>query len=46
MPTQQKIDRVSALADKLERSTITVTADYTGISVNEMVHVRLLLGAS
>ena len=46
MPTQQKIDRVSALADKLERSTITVTADYTGISVNEMVHLRRQLRAS
>lgn len=46
MPTQQKIDRVSALADKLERSTITVTADYTGISVNEMTDLRRQMRAS
>ncbi len=46
MPTQQKIDRVSALKDKLERSTITLTADYTGISVNEMVDLRRRMRAA
>jgi len=46
LPTQQKIDRVSALADKLARSTIAVTADYTGISVNEMTALRRQLRAS
>ena len=46
MPTQQKIDRVSALADKLERSTIAVTADYTGISVNEMNELRRQMRAN
>ena len=40
MPTEQKIDRVSALAEKLERCTIAVTADYTGIPVNEMTELR------
>ncbi len=40
MPTEQKIDRVSALKEKLERCTIAVTADYTGISVNEMTELR------
>ena len=40
MPTQGKIDRVQTLKDKLERSTITLTADYTGISVNEMTDIR------
>ena len=40
MPTEQKIDRVSALKDKLERCTIAVTADYTGIPVNEMTELR------
>ena len=40
MPTAQKIDRVSALKDKLERCSIAVTADYTGISVNEMSELR------
>ena len=46
MPTQQKIDRVSALKDKLERSTITLTADYTGISVNEMIDLRRRMRAA
>ena len=40
MPTQEKIDRVQELKDKLERSTITVTTDYTGITVNEMTDLR------
>lgn len=40
MPTQGKIDRVQSLKEKLERSTITLTADYTGISVNEMTALR------
>ena len=40
MPAQEKIDRVSDLTDKLERCTITVTTNYTGISVNEMVEIR------
>ena len=40
MPTQEKLDRVNDLKDKLERSTITVTTDYTGITVNEMVELR------
>ena len=40
MPTQRKIDRVQELKDKLERSTITLTANYTGISVNEMTDLR------
>ena len=46
MPTQQKLDRVSALADKLARSTIAVTADYTGISVNEMNELRRQMRAN
>ena len=40
MPTQEKIDRVEALRDKLERCTIAVTTDYTGITVNEMTELR------
>jgi large subunit ribosomal protein L10 len=40
LPTQEKIDRVQELKDKLERSTITVTTDYTGITVNEMTDLR------
>jgi large subunit ribosomal protein L10 len=46
LPTQQKIDRVSELADKLERSTIAVAADYTGISVNEMNDFRKQMRAN
>ena len=40
MPTQEKMNRVQELKDKLKRSTITVTTDYTGISVNEMTDLR------
>ena len=36
MPTQEKLDQVATLKDKLERSSITVTTDYTGITVNEI----------
>ena len=46
MPTPDKIDRVSDLKDKLERSTIAVTADYTGISVNEMTELRRRMRAA
>jgi large subunit ribosomal protein L10 len=46
LPTQEKIERVSALQDKLERSTITLTADYTGISVNEMTDLRRRMRAA
>jgi large subunit ribosomal protein L10 len=40
LPTQEKMNRVQELKDKLKRSTITVTTDYTGISVNEMTDLR------
>lgn len=40
MPTQQKIDRVQDIKDRLERSTIAMTTSYSGISVNEMVLLR------
>ena len=40
MPTDAKIRRVDDLKDRLERSSITVAADYTGISVNEMTDLR------
>lgn len=40
MPTQAKIDQVSELKEKLERSSITITASYTGIPVNEMTELR------
>ena len=46
MPTQEKIDRVNALKEKIERCTIALTANYTGISVNEMVELRQRMRAA
>ena len=46
MPTQEKIDRVAALKEKLERCTIAVTTDYTGITVNEMTELRRQMRAA
>ena len=40
------MDRVNTLKEKLERCTITLTADYTGISVNEMVELRRRMQAA
>ena len=40
MPTQAKVDRVKELQEKLERSSIAVTATYTGIGVNAMTDLR------
>ena len=40
MPTQQKIDRVKDIKDRLERSTIAMTANYSRISVNQMTELR------
>ncbi len=40
MPTQQKIDRVQDIKDRLERSSIVMTTSFSGISVNEMVALR------
>lgn len=40
MPTQQKIDRVQDIKERLERSTIAMTTSYSGISVNEMTELR------
>ena len=40
MPTQQKIDLVQDIKDRLERSTIAMTTSFSGISVNEMVELR------
>ena len=46
MPTQEKFDRVTALKEKLEKCTIALTANYTGISVNEMVELRRRMRAA
>ena len=40
MPTQEKIDRVAELQDKLERSSIVVSAGYAGMGANRMVDLR------
>lgn len=45
MPTQEKFDRVEALKDKLERSTITFGADYTRTTVNQMTELRRAMRA-
>ena len=46
MPTQEKIDRVEELKERLERSTIAFGADYTRTSVNQMVQLRRAMRAS
>ena len=46
MPTEAKIQRVNVLKDKLERSSIAVAVDYTGISVNEMTDLRRRMRAA
>ena len=45
MPTQQKIDQVQDIKDRLERSTIVMTANYAGIPVNQMVELRRAMRA-
>ncbi len=45
MPTQQKIDQVGELKDRLERSTITFGADYTRTTVNQMTALRRAMRA-
>lgn len=40
MPTQEKINRVEDLKDRLERSSITFGADYTRTTVNQMTQLR------
>ena len=45
MPTQQKIDRVLDIKDRLKRSSIAMTATYSGISVNQMIELRRAMKA-
>ena len=40
MPTQEKIDRVTELKDKLQRSSIIISTGYSGMSANQMVDLR------
>ena len=45
MPTQEKFDRVAELKEKLERSSITFSADYTRTTVNQMTELRRAMRA-
>lgn len=40
MPTQEKIETVADLKDRLERATIVVSTEYRGLSVKEMQDLR------
>jgi len=40
LPTQQKIEEVAALKDRLERSTIVVGTSYRGLTVKELQNLR------
>jgi len=40
MPTQEKIEAVAALKDRLERATIVVSSEYRGMTVKEMQDLR------
>ena len=42
MPTPEKFDRVAELKEKLERSTITFSADYTRTTVNQMTEFTVV----
>jgi large subunit ribosomal protein L10 len=45
LPTQQKMDLVQEIKGRLERSSITMTANYAGISVNQMIELRRAMQA-
>ena len=40
MPTQEKVDRVAELKDKLECSSIIISTGYSGMNANQMVDLR------
>jgi len=46
MPTQKKIDQVQDLKQRMERATITVSADFRGLRVKEMDQMRKRLRAA
>jgi len=46
MPTQKKIDQVQDLKQRMERATITVSADFRGLRVREMDQMRKRLRAA
>lgn len=43
MPTQQNLDRVDAIRDWIDRCTIAIATDYTGLSVTDMTSLRKAL---
>lgn len=43
MPTQQNLDRVDAIRDWIDRCTIAIATDYTGLSVADMTSLRKAL---
>ena len=43
MPTEKKIQQVEELEDHLERSLITISLDYRGLSVSQMHQLRRVL---
>ena len=45
MPTQQKVDRVQDIKGRIERSSIAMTATFSGISVNQMIELRRAMKA-
>src|SRR4030066_2445606 len=46
MPTQRKIDQVEDLKRRMERATITVSANYRGLRVQEMDQMRKRMRAA
>lgn len=40
MPNQRKIDRVSELTEKMERTQLAVVGDYRGLTVAELTELR------
>jgi len=43
LPTQQNLDRVDAIRDWIDRCTIAIATDYTGLSVTDMTSLRKAL---
>ncbi len=46
MPTQHKIDLVTELTDKMQRSQLAIVADYRGFTVAELTALRAKLRAN
>ncbi len=46
MPTQEKRDKVAAIRDWIDRCSITIATDYTGLGVAEVTRLRRALRES